>query len=269
MTDWELSDDEIERHFARLPAARRNRLVNAEIAASIDGSGALIASVLKTIGFDRATSVIHRHQSDAAGGNLPPPDLSTVTAAQCSLFDNWGGPVPKKNAGVRYKATFELFKLEQGIRLDQGRNSFWSASAGLFDADELDVEIARLAKGRRMARPWSASSPDDLGGTRLEEFGHGLQNASRKNPTLRFGPVMVSRGNERYPLGVFAVGDGEAIEARKGVQVHLFSGGKDLTFERFDTALSGGAKFGHPNVILHSRTSKRPEDKGWRTCVLP
>lgn len=272
MDDWLPSDEEIERLFHKLPQARRNKLVECEVKESVQhGGGYLATNVLKAIGLNRATNIIHRHQSDDASAATL--DLSNVNVTQCTVFDNWGGRnKPSKNAGVRFKATFEWFSLGQGVAIRGGRggNHFAFGDVALLDTVELEAKLASLAKGRQMARPWSRTDADDHRGQAYEEYAAMLLAISRDNPTLRFGPVMLGRGRERYPLHVFAAVNAEAIEAQTGVKISLFdASGFRIDYENFDRDLPGGKPLAAANSILHARGSNRASDRHFRTFVLP
>ncbi len=233
-----------------------------------------IAWVIDQIGRDRIAATMKEVRCDL-GKPMPPPH--EITAAQCSLFDNWPNFATKgkpnknhkgnsKGASMpHYQCTFELFTVPAGVPIVTNVNSEFQAIAPLLDAKELAARIKSLRE--LGGRPWRMKNPDDTQGRDLEAFGNRLLALSAANPGTLYGPVFATTGGTKYFLGHYVEADSATLgSASFEVKLHR-EGFPPVVFKRFASTLPNNQPLG-ANVVGHSRMSRRDDHSSWRTAFL-
>ena len=204
----------------------------------------------------------------------PMPRKSTVTAGQCSLFDNWPtGKKPNKNdkgnskgAGMpRYQVSIELWTVPNGTLIKSGINSAFQATGPLLGEKELTKRLRTLNEAK--GRPWRARNDADTIGADLEAFGERLLALHQTHPGYLWGPMFTSVGFTKYFLGHY-VGCEAATVGTDACEITVRQeGDEEVRFRRFASTLPNNAAL-PANVIGHSRISNRAMDTHWKTATI-
>jgi hypothetical protein len=201
----------------------------------------------------------------------PMPSVTTLTAGQCSVFDNWGSdkrPSRGKEGhyGPRYQATIELWTAETGTEIAGNVNSVFSATAPLLDAKGLENRVNELRYPKKKAnRPWIARDAQDVDGIAWEQFGNFLLTLHENDSDTLYGPVFSRSGGTRYYLNHIVIASKIGTPDAVLSVINLDDGRVDFT--RFDTRQSN-KKALPAKVIAHSRISNRVDLTAWRTAGM-
>lgn len=264
---------------AAMPAAAPEPLSMAEQRANVIEwalkDRANTAWIIDQIGRDRIANTMQEARCDVGKAM---PQAIEVTAAQCSLFDNWPNFATKgkpnrnhkgNSIGAKmphYQCDFELWTVPAGVLIQNAVNSAFQGVAPLLDHAELTKRIAKLRNEER-GRPWRAKTPEDAQGAALEAFGLRLLALSQANPGKLYGPVFLNKGGTKYFLEHFASADAATI-GTPAFEVELHREGfTPVVFKRFASTYSNGSAL-KGNVVGHSRVSRRADHSAWRTAFL-
>lgn len=215
--------------------------------------------------------VLRRQASDVVGVlmnlNLadkqlnPFPALDTITAAQCTVFDNWPkGTKPKTINGKRekgarserFKATIEVWTItpEPKAKLTTG-NAAFVGTANLFDGNNLAAKVQRMVKSD--------------GSHEMTMFAKDMMKPMTTDSDLRCGPL-VSRGNgTHHHMGTFATANAKKLTNRSSdLTVTVTSPSGDFAFSDWSTSYSTGEPL-KGNAVLTCRWSKLDHKDWWTT----
>lgn len=228
-----------------------------------------ILNLMADIGMSKVVDAMAQQRAEIGDAM---PRRADITAAQCSLFDNWGSERrPNKNKGEanagapRYQVTMELWTVQPGTPLRHNINSAWQGTGALLDEKELTKRLKKLhdAKGR----PWRKRNDSDQVGDDLAAFGDRLLALHARHPGYLWGPVFTTVGFTRYFLGHYVGADVSTIGTLNAEVILRHEGDAEFRFTNFAAMLNNNRPL--PQYVAgHSRMSSRQEDSLWRTTKL-
>lgn len=207
----------------------------------------------------------------------PMPDPKIVTAAQCSIFDNWvatGGKRPKRgekgNRAARFKATFDLWTIDPDVEPISPSNTAFSATVHLLTGKELDAKVSELEIPGKTKRPFIEATDLDEG-TDFVGFAAMLRAYASEIDEIgiRVGPVFSSSEGRHFHAHTFASVLEESLTSRSGLKLVVKSPTGSVTFTGFSPFDAKGNPL-KGNCVLHSRMTRSTRlASTWRASILP
>ena len=213
----------------------------------------------------------------------PFPPHDQITAAQCTLFDNWkqnGGRKPKTVNGKREKgARVERFKVmieawtidpRQGPAASSSSkltvtNATFVGTAHLMDGPTLKKKVAELRLPKKTkGRPFAQRDPLDEEGPSWQAFGDFLHQTSEDMRGLRLGPVFTVGDGTRWHLDSYVVAEEPALMSLNDLAIVLRSPSGEFAFNEWSETYPNGSAL-RGNAVLSSRISILPDKKFWVT----